>query len=161
MAATTNNKNETTGVVKSLVAGASAGAVTKTAVAPLERIKILFQTQAMMGFKEPKYTGILQCGARVVKEEGGLALYKGNGANVLRVIPVYALKVRTYTNPFFTTKLIKCMSNVLRGIPVYALKVRTFTYPCFTGELIKMHVSSRSMTHSGKWYVSLGKRTSV
>ena len=41
---------------------------------------------------KPKYTGILQTFALVSKEEGPLALWKGNGANVLRVIPVYGLK---------------------------------------------------------------------
>jgi solute carrier family 25 (adenine nucleotide translocator) protein 4/5/6/31 len=40
----------------------------------------------------PKYTGILQTFALVSREEGPLALWKGNGANVMRVIPVYGLK---------------------------------------------------------------------
>jgi Mitochondrial carrier protein len=42
--------------------------------------------------KNPKYKNILQTFALVTKEEGALALWKGNGANVLRVIPVYGLK---------------------------------------------------------------------
>jgi hypothetical protein len=41
---------------------------------------------------KPKYTGILQAAWLVRKEEGLAALWKGNGANVLRVIPVYGLK---------------------------------------------------------------------
>ena len=40
----------------------------------------------------PRYTGITQAALLVVKEEGPLALWKGNGANVLRVVPVYGLK---------------------------------------------------------------------
>ena len=40
----------------------------------------------------PKYTSITQATRTVVAEEGALALWKGNGANVLRVIPVYGLK---------------------------------------------------------------------
>lgn len=40
----------------------------------------------------PKYTGIWQTLMLVSREEGPLALWKGNGANVLRVIPVYGLK---------------------------------------------------------------------
>lgn len=77
-----------------MVAGAFSGAVTKTATAPLERIKIIFQIQGMAekDLKAPKYTSILQTLALVSKEEGPLALWKGNGANVLRVIPVYGLK---------------------------------------------------------------------
>ena len=40
----------------------------------------------------PKYTGIVQATSVVLREEGVLALWKGNGANVLRVVPVYGLK---------------------------------------------------------------------
>jgi hypothetical protein len=40
----------------------------------------------------PKYTGIGQTAWLVTKEEGLRALWKGNGANVLRVVPVYGLK---------------------------------------------------------------------
>ena len=41
---------------------------------------------------EMKYRGIFHTLKTVVKEEGFLALYKGNGANVARVIPNYSLK---------------------------------------------------------------------
>jgi hypothetical protein len=40
----------------------------------------------------PKYTGILQATGVVLREEGLRAMWKGNGANVLRVVPVYGLK---------------------------------------------------------------------
>ena len=81
-------------MVLQMVAGAFSGAVTKTATAPLERIKIIFQVQGMakQDLVKPKYTSILQTLALVSKEEGVHALWKGNGANVLRVIPVYGLK---------------------------------------------------------------------
>ena len=41
---------------------------------------------------KPKYTGISQAIRLVLLEEGLLAMWKGNGANVLRVVPVYGLK---------------------------------------------------------------------
>ena len=77
-----------------MLAGAGAGAATKTATAPLERIKIIFQVQGMNAadLARPKYTSILQTIALVSAEEGPLALWRGNGANVMRVIPVYGLK---------------------------------------------------------------------
>ena len=37
------------------------------------------------------YTGILNCGTRVVSEEGAKALWKGNWTNVLRYFPTQAL----------------------------------------------------------------------
>lgn len=90
--------------LKQLLAGGGAGVITKTAVAPLERAKILLQVQGMKmghmalggGFK---YKGVWGSMRTVVHEEGAAALYKGNGANVLRVIPVYALKF-TFNDTF-------------------------------------------------------------
>jgi len=41
---------------------------------------------------QPKYSGMMDCGRYVVREEGMAALWRGNGANVARVVPVYALK---------------------------------------------------------------------
>ena len=79
-----------TSLLLQLVAGAGSGAFSKTLTAPLERIKIVFQVQGMKpaDLLAPKYTGILQALRVVVAEEGFAALWKGNGANVLRVIPV-------------------------------------------------------------------------
>eukprot|EP00924_Labyrinthula_sp_SR-Ha-C_P013189 maker-scaffold_12-snap-gene-12.1-mRNA-1 protein AED:0.02 eAED:0.02 QI:83/1/1/1/0.5/0.33/3/79/294 len=79
--------------IKQLICGAGSGVITKTATAPLERVKILLQVQSMhTPHHERKYRGIINTMFMVTKEEGILSLYKGNGANVLRVIPVYALK---------------------------------------------------------------------
>lgn len=40
------------------IAGAGSGAVTKTATAPLERIKIIFQIQASGGLRQPRGAGV-------------------------------------------------------------------------------------------------------
>jgi len=87
--------------IKQLIAGGASGAITKTAVAPLERIKILLQVQGMKNsdVKHFKYRGIVGSMRTVVQDEGFLALYRGNGANVLRVVPVYALKF-TFNDTF-------------------------------------------------------------
>lgn len=77
-----------------MAAGAGAGAITKTSIAPLERVKILFQVQAMgSSVESPKYGHSITGCLRVIwKEDGFRGFYKGNGANVLRVMPVYSLK---------------------------------------------------------------------
>lgn len=115
-------------MARRLVAGAGAGIITKTCIAPLERAKILLQiqvrcrhpgfkfrtarhamclvrlcapprqcsghppTQAMRGDPVRKYRGTVGTMRTVFVEEGVLGLWKGNFANVLRVMPVYALK---------------------------------------------------------------------
>lgn len=78
--------------VKELVAGGVAGALSKTAVAPLERVKILWQTRTG-GFHT---LGVCQSLNKLVKHEGFLGLYKGNGASAVRIVPYAALHFMTY-----------------------------------------------------------------
>ncbi|KAJ9537279.1 hypothetical protein OSB04_030012 [Centaurea solstitialis] len=68
------------------------GAFAKTAVAPLERIKILLQTRTQ-GFHS---LGVYQSLKRLLKHEGLPGFYKGNGASVLRIVPYAALHFMTY-----------------------------------------------------------------
>lgn len=78
--------------VKELIAGGAAGAFSKTAVAPLERLKILLQTRS----DEFKSLGILRSMKNLKQHEGLLGFYKGNGASVLRIVPYAALHYMTY-----------------------------------------------------------------
>jgi solute carrier family 25 (adenine nucleotide translocator) protein 4/5/6/31 len=80
-------------IVDFLMGGVSA-AVSKTAAAPIERIKLLIQNQDEMlkaGRLDRPYKGIVDCFSRVVKNEGIVALWRGNLANVLRYFPTQAL----------------------------------------------------------------------
>jgi len=75
-----------------LLGGVSA-AVSKTAVAPIERVKLLLQTQdANARIKgDKKYKGIVDVFVRVPREEGFAAFWRGNLANVIRYFPTQAL----------------------------------------------------------------------
>lgn len=77
---------------KELIAGGVAGAFAKTAVAPLERTKILLQTRTE-GFHS---LGLCQSLKKLFKHEGVRGFYKGNGASVLRIVPYAALHFMTY-----------------------------------------------------------------
>lgn len=71
--------------------GGTAGAIAKTSVAPLERVKLLIQTQeANPKLVEKPYTGLSNCFYRVFKEEGVIAFWRGNWANVVRYFPTTA-----------------------------------------------------------------------
>lgn len=74
--------------VRLMAAGAIAGTVTKTLTAPLDRIKVLLQVQAMGG--QSKYSGIVGSTRQILAEEGFLAMWRGNFANCARIVPVYA-----------------------------------------------------------------------
>lgn len=77
-----------------MIGGVSA-AVSKTAVAPIERVKLLLQTQdankKIQDGTAKRYTGMVDCFARVTKEEGIGAFWRGNLANVIRYFPTQAL----------------------------------------------------------------------
>lgn len=79
--------------VQLLYTGGS-GAIAKTAVAPLERIKLILQVQSLSSVpKDQQYRSLLDALRRIPREEGGLrALYRGNGANVLRLLPEVVFK---------------------------------------------------------------------
>lgn len=76
-----------------LMGGVSA-AVSKTAAAPIERVKLLIQNQDEMlksGRLATPYKGIGECFTRTIKEEGFISLWRGNTANVIRYFPTQAL----------------------------------------------------------------------
>merc|ERR1711939_915406 len=76
-----------------LLSGVAAG-VSKTAAAPIERVKLLVQNQDEMikqGRLDKPYTGVIDCTTRVLKTEGIYPFWRGNLANVLRYFPTQAL----------------------------------------------------------------------
>lgn len=73
--------------------GGVSAAISKTATAPIERVKLLLQTQAANKKLEgdKAYKGIVDVLVRVPREEGVGALWRGNLANVIRYFPTQAL----------------------------------------------------------------------
>ncbi|KAL5714519.1 Mitochondrial carrier protein CoAc2 [Ranunculus cassubicifolius] len=77
---------------KELVAGGVAGGVAKTVVAPLERVKILFQTRRA----EYHSVGLFGSFKKIAKNEGIIGFYRGNGASCVRIVPYAALHYMAY-----------------------------------------------------------------
>ncbi|KAI5964148.1 PET9 [Candida pseudojiufengensis] len=80
-------------VIDFLMGGVSA-AISKTAAAPIERVKLLIQNQDEMlkqGRLSHKYTGIIDCFKRTAADEGIASFWRGNTANVIRYFPTQAL----------------------------------------------------------------------
>lgn len=74
--------------------GGVSAAVSKTAAAPIERVKLLIQNQDEMikqGRLAEPYKGIGECFKRTIADEGFASLWRGNVANVLRYFPTQAL----------------------------------------------------------------------
>merc|ERR1711993_231552 len=71
-----------------------AAVVSKTAAAPIERIKLLIQNQDEMikqGKLDTKYKGIGECATRTMRNEGLASFWRGNLANCIRYFPTQAL----------------------------------------------------------------------
>jgi len=79
--------------MKDFLAGGIAAGVSKTIVAPIERVKLLLQVQAVSKqlTEAQKYKGIVDCFVRIPKEQGFMAFWRGNLANVIRYFPTQAL----------------------------------------------------------------------
>lgn len=96
---------------RDLVAGALMGGVVHTIVAPIERAKLLLQTQesnlAIVASGRRRFKGMFDCIARTVREEGILSLWRGNGSSVIRYYPSvalnFSLKVRLPLHFHFLT----------------------------------------------------------
>ncbi len=67
------------------------GIIAKTVSAPIERIKLLLQTQSINDNVTVKYKGPINCAVRIYREEGLLSFWRGNLANVYRYFPSQAI----------------------------------------------------------------------
>jgi solute carrier family 25 protein 16 len=90
-------KSQWEAISRALISGGLAGCVAKTVVAPLDRVKILFQganssvsqfSGSLMGpFKALKF---------IAENQGARGLYKGHQATLLRIFPYAALNYMCY-----------------------------------------------------------------
>lgn len=126
-----------------IVAGGASGGISRTVVAPLERVKVLLQVQELALSKNDNnkpYKGIIDALVRIPKEQGFVAYWRGNGVNCIRIIPNSAIKFATfdhfkrltfpggedkYKNNYneFLLRKLACggLSGVATIVPIYPL----------------------------------------
>lgn len=73
------------------IAGGVSAIASKTVIAPIERVKLLLQTQHVNVRLEGKYLGFVDCVKRVYSEQGLISFWRGNIANIVRFFPNHAL----------------------------------------------------------------------
>merc|ERR1712134_8402 len=107
-----------------MLSGVAAG-ISKTAAAPIERVKLLVQNQDEMikqGRLSEPYKGVVDCTMRTLKTEGIVPFWRGNLANVLRYFPTQALnfafkdKIKAvFATPKSAPQWQKFGTNILSG----------------------------------------------
>jgi solute carrier family 25 phosphate transporter 23/24/25/41 len=80
---------ETGNPLKYLLAGGTAGVVSRTATAPMDRLKIIMQTTTTP-------LKLLEATKKIWLEEGIAGFWRGNGANVLKTFPDHGLSYFSY-----------------------------------------------------------------
>merc|ERR1711959_299634 len=90
-------KGSMTDFLIDFAAGGVSGAVSKTLTAPIERVKLVIQTQdanpKIKSGEVPRYTGIGNCFTRIASEQGVGAFWRGNGTNIIRYFPTQAFNL--------------------------------------------------------------------
>merc|ERR1712190_10904 len=84
--------NAATAFLIDFALGGFSGAVAKTLTAPIERIKLVVQTQdanpKIRSGEVPRYKGIADCGMRIHAEQGMRRFWDGNFTNCIRYFPL-------------------------------------------------------------------------
>lgn len=96
-----NNSKEWKEVALDMVLSGVSAVVSKTAVAPFERVKLVLQTQAsnqsIISKESKKYSGIADCFVRILKEQGFYSFWRGNSATLLKYAPLQIMNFTLYS----------------------------------------------------------------
>jgi len=79
------------------LAGGISGAISKTATAPIERVKLVIQTQdanpKIISGEVKRYAGMGDAFSRISSEQGISAFWRGNATNIIRYFPTQAFNL--------------------------------------------------------------------
>ncbi|CAI2371941.1 unnamed protein product [Moneuplotes crassus] len=86
-------KNKKHSFVKDFTIGGVSAAISKTFIAPVERVKLILQNQdaSTQINSQNKYKGMNDCFIRIYREQGIVSFWRGNVANCIRYFPTQAL----------------------------------------------------------------------
>ncbi|KAL1406364.1 hypothetical protein Q8F55_008063 [Vanrija albida] len=148
---------ENQAVINTFVAGGLAGATSRTVVSPLERLKIILQVQASStkgsGASNQAYGALWPSLVRMWKSEGFAGFMKGNGINVVRILPYSAIQFTSYGA--FKNLALQWSGQETLSTPwrlasgaAAGIMAVSFTYPL---DLVRarLSIATANMAHSG------------
>ncbi|KAL1866922.1 hypothetical protein Plec18167_008854 [Paecilomyces lecythidis] len=139
-------------VTAAFIGGGVAGAVSRTIVSPLERLKILYQVQS--AGREEYRLSVWRALVKMGREEGWRGFMRGNGTNCIRIIPYSAVQFGSYNfykkfaEPSPGAELTPIRRLVCGGIA--GITSVTVTYPL---DIVRTRLSIQSAS-----FAALGKR---
>ncbi|KNG84781.1 mitochondrial carrier protein Leu5 [Aspergillus nomiae NRRL 13137] len=136
------------------VAGGVAGCAAKTIVAPMERIKILFQTSNPHFLRySTRWNGLIEAVSHIRTSHGIYALFKGHAASLIRVFPYAGINFLAYeqlqcaiiVSPQTTTPYHRFFCGSTAGAIA-----TVFTYPL---ELIRIRLAFETeQSKNSSWF---------
>ncbi|KAK4227572.1 putative mitochondrial carrier protein LEU5 [Podospora fimiseda] len=153
------NKRSVDYVWRSGVAGGLAGCAAKTIVAPLDRVKILFQSHNPHFVKYTgSWRGVSQAMKVIYGQDGALGLFRGHSATLLRIFPYAGIKFIAYEqiravvipSKDKETPFRRLISGSLAGVTSVF-----FTYPL---EVIRVRLAFETKKGSHSSFTSICKQ---
>jgi solute carrier family 25 (adenine nucleotide translocator) protein 4/5/6/31 len=87
-----------TDIAIDVLTGSFVSAFAKTFTAPLDRVKLILQTQdGNISLRSKRYAGVTDCFRKLYEEQGLRSFWRGNFINILRYFPTMAFKL-TYVD---------------------------------------------------------------
>ena len=123
-----------------LVSGGVASAISKTVFAPAERLKLIWQTSLMSSSDR----SVLDASRRILKDQGLMSFWRGNGTNLMRIMPTYAMRFTFFD--FFrdlTTEegVPPTLTQQMMAGAMSGLTTASVTYPL---DLLRTRISTNS-----------------
>lgn len=153
-------------VIRSGIAGGLLGSAAKTLIAPMDRIKILFQTLNPQFLQyRGLFLGLFRAGGQIWASDGVMGLFQGHLVTLLRIFPYAAIKFVAYEqirsvlipNDHYETAVRRFMAGSLSGLasvfctyPLDLIRVRlafeTTGYAALSGDTTRQ-------SHSRLWNI--------
>ncbi|PTB47234.1 hypothetical protein M441DRAFT_128579 [Trichoderma asperellum CBS 433.97] len=140
-------------IVAAFCGGGVAGAVSRTVVSPLERLKILMQIQS--AGRDAYKLSVGQALGKMWREEGWRGFMRGNGTNCIRIVPYSAVQFSSYNfykknmfEPYLGTDLTPVARLVCGGLA--GITSVFLTYPL---DIVRTRLSIQSAS-----FAELGAR---
>eukprot|EP00992_Anisonema_acinus_P000878 TRINITY_DN10315_c0_g1_i1.p1 TRINITY_DN10315_c0_g1~~TRINITY_DN10315_c0_g1_i1.p1 ORF type:complete len:637 (+),score=110.74 TRINITY_DN10315_c0_g1_i1:55-1911(+) len=132
-------------VLESLASGGLAGACSKTLIAPGDRVKILYQVNKSYQFS---LRHAWQTGRSIVRKHGFTALWRGNGATIIRVVPYAAITYSSFDRYHqLLTRLVRCDKNVYTRLAAGSAAGATATACTYPFDLMRARMAVYSISN--------------